>query len=112
MLMADVVPEFYCRSWSGFSTRWVAYVDCNTDYKDKFELLGTVSINGKPYRCTGVLISVMNHRTGQQLFNGERIGLEVVRSPTRTPPQNSHPKITGYSLLGAHDGGATLVRAR
>jgi hypothetical protein len=36
-----------------------------------------VSINGKVYRCTGVLISVMNHRTGQQLFKGERIGLEV-----------------------------------
>jgi hypothetical protein len=38
---------------------------------------GPVSINGKVYRCTGVLISVMNHRTGQQLFKGERIGLEV-----------------------------------
>jgi hypothetical protein len=36
-----------------------------------------VSINGKSYRCTGVLISVMNHRTDQQLFKGERIGLEV-----------------------------------
>ena len=75
--MADEVPEFYCRSWSGFSTRWVAYVDCDKDYKDKFELLGPVSINGKVYRCTGVLISVMNHRTGQQLFKNERIGLEV-----------------------------------
>jgi hypothetical protein len=75
--MADEVPEFYCRSWSGFSTRWVAYVDCDKDYKDKFELLGPVSINGKPYRCTGVLISVMNHRKAQQLFKSERIGLEV-----------------------------------
>jgi hypothetical protein len=28
----------------------------------------------KVYRCTGVLISVMNHRAGQQLFKGERIG--------------------------------------
>jgi hypothetical protein len=75
--MADEVPEFYCRSWSGFSTRWVAYVDCDKDYKDKIELLGRVSINGKVYRCPGVLISVMNHRTGQQLFAGERMGLEV-----------------------------------
>jgi hypothetical protein len=40
-------------------------------------MLGPVSINGKLYRCTGVLISVMNHRAGQQLFKGERIGLEV-----------------------------------
>jgi hypothetical protein len=36
-----------------------------------------VSINGKTYRCTGVLIRVMNHRNGQQLFKDERIGLEV-----------------------------------
>ena len=70
-------PEFYCRAWSGFSRRWVAYVDCDRDYPDKFELLGPVSINGKAYRCTGVLISVMNHRTNQQLFKNERIGLEV-----------------------------------
>jgi hypothetical protein len=76
-LMADEIPEFYCRAWSGFSRRWIAYVDCNKDYRDKFEMLGPVSINGKVYRCTGVLISVMNHRTGQQLFKGERIGLEV-----------------------------------
>jgi len=48
--MADEVPEFYCRSWSGFSRRWVAYVDCGKDYKDKFELLGPVSINGKVCR--------------------------------------------------------------
>jgi hypothetical protein len=75
--MADEIPEFYCRAWSGFSSRWVAYVDCDRDYPDKFELLGPVSINGKVYRCTGVLISVMNHRTGQQLFKGERMGLEV-----------------------------------
>jgi hypothetical protein len=75
--MADEAPEFHCRSWSGFSSRWVAYVDCNKDYQDKFELLGPVSINEKPYPCTGVLISVMNHRTDQQLFKDERIGLEV-----------------------------------
>ena len=76
-LMADEIPEFYCRAWSGVSKRWVAYVDCDKDYPDKLQLLGPVSINGKVYRCTGVLISVMNHRTGQQLFKGERIGLEV-----------------------------------
>jgi hypothetical protein len=86
--MADEVPEFYCRSWSGFSSRWVAYVDCGKDYKDKFELLGPVSINGKPYRCTGVLISVMNHRTAQQLFKGERIGLEV---ESRDPQKLTRP---------------------
>jgi hypothetical protein len=44
---------------------------------ENFQLLGPVSINGRVYCCTGVLISVMNHRTGQQLFEGERIGLEV-----------------------------------
>jgi hypothetical protein len=75
--MAAKVPEFYYRAWSGFSGRWIAYVDCDKDYQDKFELLGPVSINVKVYRSTGVLISVMNHRTGQQLFKGERIGLEV-----------------------------------
>jgi hypothetical protein len=26
-LMADEVPKFYCRAWSGFSSRWIAYVD-------------------------------------------------------------------------------------
>jgi hypothetical protein len=31
-------------------------------YQDKLELLGPVSINGKVYRCTGVLISVMKRR--------------------------------------------------
>jgi hypothetical protein len=29
------------------------------------------------HRPSGVPISVMNHRTGQQLFKNERIGLEV-----------------------------------
>lgn len=52
-------------------------MDCDRDYSDKFEMLGLVSINSKVYRCTGVLISVMNHRAGEQLFKGERIGLEV-----------------------------------
>jgi hypothetical protein len=56
-LTADEVPEFYCRAWSGFSSRWIAYVDCDQDYQDKFELLGPVSINGKVYRCIGVLVA-------------------------------------------------------
>jgi hypothetical protein len=40
-------------------------------------LLGPASINGKSYRCAGVLINDRGSRIGQQLFKGERIGLEI-----------------------------------
>ena len=46
--MTDEVPEFYCRAWSGFSKRWVAYVDCDRDYQDKIELqvLSSAALSG------------------------------------------------------------------
>jgi hypothetical protein len=107
----DDVPEFYCRAWSCFRRRWIAYVDCDQDYKDKIELLGQVSINGKVYRCTGVLISVMNHRTGQLTpcwwWLGRRqppsCATRSLAAPTTTPPASacgSHGEIS-ISCQGA-----------
>jgi hypothetical protein len=45
--MADEVTELTAALGPASATRWVAYVDCDKDYTDKFELLGPVSINGK-----------------------------------------------------------------
>ena len=74
--MAGEVPEFYCRAGpasadDGSPTSTAARTTRTSS------IACPVSINGKVYRCTGVLISVMNHRTGQELFKGERIGSEV-----------------------------------
>jgi hypothetical protein len=41
----------------GFSRRWIAYVDCDKDYKDKFELLGPAfsctALEANARRCGG-----------------------------------------------------------
>jgi hypothetical protein len=79
--MADEVPEFSCRSWAGESHRWIAFVVCDKHYQHKTDLHGPVTINGKPYRWTGVLITDRANRIGDQLFKGERIGLQVEDGP-------------------------------